>query len=320
MAEEAQQAPAAPEVEQAEQSQEQIPAQEEQTQQTEEQVKLESLKAKEEAGKKLSKTEKKMIKSLKLKIDGQEYDETLPFEIEDDPEKVDWMRKNLQMSKVAQKRMQSEAQLQKEVRAFVEELRKNPRKVLSDPNIGVDLKEIAKQIIEEEIANSQKSPEQLEREKLEAELKAIRSEREKEKEEAKARELERLQQQELERYDNQITNALSKSTLPKSPYVVKKMADYMLLALENNVDLSADEIIPVVEQEIKDELKQMFAALPEDAIESIVGKDVITKVRKKSIAKAAPPTPLKSAVKDVASDKKEKKEEVKMNYKDFFKI
>ena len=104
---------------------------------------------------------KKMLKSLKIKVDGREMEEKLPFEIPDDEETVEWMKRNLQMSKMGAKRAQEYSSLEKEVRTFIDELRKNPRKILADPNIGIDVKKLAAEVIEEEIANSQKSPDQL---------------------------------------------------------------------------------------------------------------------------------------------------------------
>ena len=79
------------------------------------------------------KAAKKMLKSLKLKVDGREIEEKLPFEIPDDEETVEWMKRNLQMSKMGQKRAQEYSTLEKEVKTFIEELRKNPRKILADP-------------------------------------------------------------------------------------------------------------------------------------------------------------------------------------------
>jgi len=108
-----------------------------------------------------AKKEAARIKKLKLKVDGQELEEELPFEIDDNPEAVEYMTRQLQMSKAAQKRMGEHAQLQKEVKHFLEELRKNPKKILADPSIGIDVKQLAAQIIEEEIANAQKSPNSL---------------------------------------------------------------------------------------------------------------------------------------------------------------
>lgn len=270
------------------------------------------------------KAAKKMLKSLKLKVDGREIEEKLPFEIPDDEETVEWMKRNLQMSKMGQKRAQEYSTLEKEVKTFIEELRKNPRKILADPNIGIDVKKLAAEVIEEEIQNSQKSPEQLEKEKLERELKELKEAREKEKEEAKQREFERIQQESFERYDMLITQALEKSDLPKSPYVVKKMADYMMLGLQNGMEVQPSDILPIIREEIQSELKDMFAVMPEEVVEAIIGKDVFTRIRKKNIAKAksaktAPPTAQNIAPDTGVSNKpKEEKPAAKQSIKDFF--
>jgi len=269
------------------------------------------------------KAAKKMLKELKIKYNGKELVEKLPFEIPDDEESRTFMTKHLQMSKQGNVKAQEYNQLESEVRSFIDELRKNPRKVLSDPSLGMDVKKLAAEIIEEEIANSQKTPEQLEKEKLEAELKAMKEEREKEKEESKKREFERIQQESFERYDMMITQALDKSDLPKSPYVVKKMADYMLMGLQQGIDVTAEDVLPLIRDEIQGDLKEMFAVMPEEVIEAIIGKDVFTRVRKKNIAAAkaakAPPTAQQAKV-DTGVKTADEKPKQKQSFKDFFNI
>ncbi len=228
----------------------------------------------------------KMLKSLKIKFNGKEYDEELPFEIPDTPEAMKYMQNKLQMDKLARVKSQESANQQKMITEFMDALKKNPRKVLSDPSIGVDLKRIAAELIEEEIENSKKSPEQLEREKLENELKAMKEEREKEKDEFNKRELDRLQQQEFERYDMLMSKAIEKSDLPKSPYIIKKMADYMLMGLQKGIDVTPDDVLPLIREEMQNDLKEMFAVMPEDIIESIVGKENINRIRKKNLQRA----------------------------------
>lgn len=265
---------------------------------------------------------KKMLKSLKIKYNGKEYEEKLPFEIPDDEKSVEYMRKQLQMSKMGQSRAQEKAELEKEVEAFIHQLRTNPRSVLEDPTLGVNFQDIVAQYIDEQIELSKKSPEQLEREKMEKELKSLREEREKEKEESKQRELARLQEQEFERYDMSITKALDGSDLPKSPYVVKKMADYMYEGLKAGYDLGPEDVIELVRQEIQADIQQMFGAMPEEVIEKIIGNDVLGKLRKKRVA-VAKAAPLKKAIPDTGKQMK-KEEEVekpkgpKRTYRDFF--
>lgn len=270
----------------------------------------------------VSKQEKKeavkQLKKLKLKIDGQEIEEE--FDLNDD----EYLKKQLQLAKVAHKRMNEKSAIEKEVMRFVEDLRKNPRKALSDPAIGLDLKKLAAEIIEEEIENSKKSPQQLEKEKLESELKTLKEEREKEKEEGRKKEFERLKEQEYERYDMLMSKALEKTDLPKSPYVVKKMADYMLLGLQEGKDVSPEDVIPLVREEITEDLKQMFAIMPEDVVEALIGKDVINRIRKKNIAKAKQQNPALAAPTKVADTGKvanaEKDNEPKQTFKQFFKF
>jgi len=263
---------------------------------------------------------KKQLKKLKLKIDGKE--EEIEFDLNDD----DFLTKQLQLSKVGQKRAQEKALLEKEVLSFIEDLKKNPRKALSDPAIGLDLKQLAQQIIEEEIENSKKSPEQIAKEKLEQELRELKEEREKEKEDSKKKEFERLKEQEYERYDMLMSKALEKTDLPKSPYIIKKIADYMLLGLEAGKDVTPEDVLPLVREEMQDDLKQMFAAMPDEVVQKIIGKDVFTRIRKNDVAKLkkanANAQHLKTSTKsnNETSTSKQGKSEEKLSFKQFFKV
>lgn len=271
----------------------------------------------------------KTLKSLKFKYDGKEYEESLPFEIPDTKEAREYMQNKLSKDRLGTAKAQESANQQKMMQQFFSDLRKDPRKVLSDPNVGVDLKKIAVQLIEEEIENSKKSPDQLEREKLQKELQSIKEEREREKEDFNTRELARLEQQEYERYDNLITQAIDKTDLPKSPYIVKKMADYMLLGLQNNIDVAPEDVLPLVREEMQNDLRDMFAVMPEEVIESIVGKDVINRIRKKNLqkAKAGPVAAVQQISKAKSTDTGKtaksdegKTAEKKTRYGDFFGI
>ena len=75
------------------------------------------------------------LRSLRLKVDGREIDEELPFEIPDDPEAVEYMKRHLQMSRMGTKRAQEYAQLEKEIRQLITEGTKNPRKLLKELSI-----------------------------------------------------------------------------------------------------------------------------------------------------------------------------------------
>lgn len=248
-----------------------------------------------EADASLSKAEQKeavkQLRKLKLKVDGKDIEE------EFDPADDEYLVKQFQKARAFEKRAQEYSALEKNVRNFVEELRKNPRKVLGDPNLGVDLKQLAASILEEEIQNSQKTPEQIEKEKLQNELNSMKEEREREKKEAQQKEFERIQEQAYTQYETQVEKALEKSNLPASPYIIGKIADYMLIGLQEKLDITPDDVIPLVRDEMQNDLKQMFNVMPDEVVEQLVGKDVINRLRKKNLAKA------KEAIKTIPSAK-----------------
>jgi hypothetical protein len=261
----------------------------------------------------LTKAEKKSLKKYQLKIDGKNED----FEIDlDNDEEV---KAHLQRSKASNKRMQEAAELRKATEKFIETLRSNPRKILTDPNIGVDIKKLAQEIIEEEIANSQKSPEELEKEQLKRELQEIKDKYKNEEEERKKGEYERLQAEAEIKLDADVTQALESSSLPKTPYTVKKMAEMMMIALQNDIDLSPQDVVPLIRKQMQQDIKDMFSASSDELFEEMF-KENITRVRKKR-TKAAVDTA--NSVKATSNQPKaEVKEdgEKKLSIKDFLGI
>jgi hypothetical protein len=253
----------------------------------------------------------KQLKSLKIKVDGQEYEEQLPFNMPDTPESRDWMTKNLQMSKVAQKRMGEKAQLENEVRDFLTQLKNDPKKLLSNSTYGVDLKKLAAQMIEEEISNAAKSPEQLAKEGLERELSELKEQRKRDMSENERRETDRATQMAYDQYDTQMTQTLEKSDLPKSPYVIKKMADYMLMGLKEGLDVTPEDVLPLVREEILEDIRQMAQAMPLETIEKLFGGDILTKIRKKNVSRAkSQPQTASPRLPDVGATKATKTETV----------
>lgn len=265
--------------------------------------------------------QKKMLKKLKLKFNGKETEEELPFEIPE--EYADYMAKQLQMAKLSQHKAQELSAFEKEVSAFLQELRTNPKKALKNPAVGIDVKQLAAEILQEEFEQSQKTPEQIEKERLEAELQALKEEREREKEEMSRAELERLTEREFERYDNLLSSALETSDLPKSPYVVKKMTEYMIEAVENGYDVEPKDIVPLIREQMMGDVQELLRAMSPDMVEKLLGNDIISALRKNRVASAKkPPVPVKAAIKDVGKTSEPKKQEgpKKTTIKDFFGI
>lgn len=261
----------------------------------------------------------KKIKQLKLKVHGEELSEELPFEIEENPEAIEYLTKQLQLSKAAQRAMQEKSSFEQQVKQFFQGFKSDTKSALKQ--MGIDPKEFAAAVIEEEIKNSQLTPEQRELEELKAEKRRLEEERKKEREEFEQKELERLRQVEYERIDNQITEALDSSDLPKTPYTVRKLAEYMLYGSQNGIELSAKDVLPIVREELLGDLKTIIESLGDDAAEEFIGKEVLNRFRKKNLAKAKQtPATVKAAIKDVGNSSKQKESEPvqKKSFKDFF--
>lgn len=261
--------------------------------------------------------EKKRLKKLKLKVDGEEFEEELPFEIDEEHE--EYIKKQLQLAKMSQKRAQYASDVKKQAQALIDLMRTDPMRVITDPSLGIDVKKVLSEYIESQIQEEAKTPEQKEREKMEKELKALREEREKEKEAHLQREKEALEERELQRYDRSMSEALNNNPdLPKTPYVVKKMAEHMLALVKKGINASPQDVVEVVREEMRNDLKQMFAVLPEEVIENLVGKETINKLRKKSVAKAK--ASISQPVNTAPVKTKPSEAQKTQTFKDFFKF
>lgn len=244
-------------------------------------------------------------KKFKVKLDGQEEDVELDLSNEEE------IKKHLQMSKVAQKRMAEQAELRQQIEEFLEFAKKDPRGLLRE--LGHNDRELAEKILAEAIEEAKKSPEQIEREKLQKELEALKAERDKEKTEREKAEFERLKSEHAQKLEQGMTEALSNGGLPKSPYTLKRMADYMLLAAQNNVDLNPSDVVPLIKKEMQSDLKDFFGASPDELIEELITSERIANIRKKSLAKAREQASVQSAssVKSTGADVKPRTEEKK---------
>lgn len=263
------------------------------------------------------------VSKLKLKVDGKEIEEELPFELDADPEVVKYLTDQLQLAKMAQKRAQEASASRKQLEEIgtLLEAAKTDKKVFRRlaKDLGISEKELAAEILEEEIENSKKTPEQLELEKAQEELKKLRDDQKKLQEEREKEHFERLQQEAYVKYDKQISEALEKSVLPKSPYTIKKIAGYLRLGLDQGLNLEPADVLPLVEQEFRTELKEMFAVLPQDTIEELVGKDFFKAMKKKNLekGKTVPEGINKIVETGVGKKKEEPKKPMKMS--EFFR-
>jgi hypothetical protein len=250
------------------------------------------------------------------KVNGRQVD--VEFDPNDDAE----MLKYLQKAMASDEKFQEAAQLRKNVEALVHELKTNPRGVLSHPELGLDIKKFAEDILNEEIQELQKSPEQKAMEQLQKQLDGAKKETERLNSEKRQAEMARYEEQAFKQFDDEITGALEKyPNLPKSPYVVKRIADTMIEAVQLGYkDISVNDIMPIVEGQISGEIQKMFETMPEEVMEGLIGKQNLNRLRQKRLnnSKKAPSTTVNS-IKSTGKSTSDKKTDAKqVRFKDLF--
>jgi hypothetical protein len=267
----------------------------------------EAEKQQEEAEKK---AEQALRKKYSLKVNNKVKD--IELDLSNDAE----IQKYLQKALAADEKFQEAANIKKGFAALIEQIKSNPLAILTHPDIGVDVKALATQVLAKEMEELEKSPEQKRIEELEKKLKEKEEYEKKLEEERRQAELAKLEEEAVAELDMQITQALEKSDLPKSPYVVKRIADTMYNAMRLGYsDVTVEQIMPYVEEQITSELQALFDAAPDQTakklMEKFVGKKNLDRVRKASLAKAKP-TSIKSVPDTgaVSKEKEDKKEEI----------
>jgi len=273
----------------------------------------------EKAASKETKAEKEMKKALKkyeLQVNGKKKAIELDF---DNDEEV---KKYLSKAMAADEKFEEAAMTRKQAEQLVNMLKQNPLSILRHPELGLDVKALATQILNDELDEMQKTPEQKKLEEMEKQLKDREEMLKRIEEEKRQAEMARLQAEAYQQIDDDITNALSTSDLPKSPYVVKRIADAMIEAVNLGYeDVRVGDIMPYVESQILSEIQAMFEAKPAETMEKLVGKKNLDAYRKSKLTKSKKPVETAQQVKDTGAKDKPKedpKEDKKVRFKDLF--
>jgi hypothetical protein len=215
--------------------------------------------------------------TYKIKVDGEE--------IEMSREEI---TKYAQLGKAGQKRMAEAAQIKKEAIDLVEMLRSNPEDILSDPAILGSRDEVikfAQRILSNQMEEEMKSPEVREKEAAQKELEDLRKQIKDENESKSKAEYERLVAHEEEKLQTEINDAIDSSGLPASPFVLKRISDVLIMAAENNKQISPKQAMNIVKKEMQKDIAEYLKLSPDEALEELMGGDRIKSLRKKQLAK-----------------------------------
>jgi len=216
--------------------------------------------------------------TYKIKVDGEE----LELSREE-------MIRYAQQGRAGQKRMAEAAQIKKEAIDLIDMLRSDPESILSDPAILGSKDEVikfAQKILANQMEEEMKSPEMREKEQLQKEVEALRKQMKDEAESKSKAEYERLVAQEEEKLQNEINDAIDSSGLPASPFVLKRISDVLIMAAENNKQISPKQAMNIVKKEMQKDIQEYLKLSPDEALEELMGGDRIKSLRKKQLSKA----------------------------------
>lgn len=284
-------------------------------------IELSPEEAEAEAKEATEKEKQALKKKFQLKVNNKVKD--LEIDLSNDEE----VQKYLQKAMAADEKFQEAASLRKQVEQLVVELKNNPLAILKHPQLGIDIKALAQQVLNEEIEDMKLTPEQKKIKELETALKEKEEKEKQAQSEKEAAERAKMEQEALVALDEQVTNALSKSNLPKSPYVIRRIADSMIAAMDMGYkDVTPEQVLPFVEEQILGEINRLFESAPEDTfdkvMENIIGKKHLDKYRKTKVSKTKKAPVTAAQVKDTGASVKAKEkpaEEPPKRFKDIFR-
>jgi len=265
---------------------------------------------------------KKLIKEFELKVNGKS--KKVKIDLNDERDLV----RRLQLAEAGQSAMQEKAELEKMITNELLAGKKDPAKFLKE-NLGIDPDEWAEMRLQQKIEEMQKSPEVLAQERLQRELEDARAKLKQIEEEKLTERQIRLQEKAATELEKEIMDALaSDKELPKSKKSVKRIAEAMLWALDQKdedgnmlyPDVRVQDVLPSVKAEIRAEINELLALMPDEYLDSYIGKNTIERQRKQRLAAAkkaqSVPNNVDRAPAVVKQETKEKKAE---NARDFFR-
>lgn len=259
---------------------------------------------------------KNLIREFQLKVNGKVINKKIDLSDENN------LKNELQLAAAARQSMQEAANLKKLYESEVNRLKQDPFSVLAE--LGLDPDQLAEMRIQQRIEEMKKSPEQIERERIQAELQAAREEARRLKEERDAEQFEKLKDQAAAQIETEIEQALdAHKSLPKSRHIVKRIADSMLWAINNGFDdVTAEDVMPLVEKEWRDEMSRLMDDSPEDMLEQLIGQRNIERLRAKRLnamntSNAKNAASIKSTAASVQKQDDVKREKIKQ--RDFFR-
>ena len=222
-----------------------------------------------------------VARKLKLKIDGEETEYDLSNE--------EQLKKDLQLSRAAQKRMQEASEVRRQAEDFINQLKKNPKALLTNPELGINFRELAEDYLAEQLQEEMLSPEEKQQREMERRLKEYETQEQERKQKEEQQRMQELEQKYAEDFQTQIISALEGSGLPKSPKTIKRMAELQYISLQQGIEANPKDLVEMVRESYVNEIKDLFGQSDGETLLKLMGDDVAKKIRQSDLKRVKKP-------------------------------
>lgn len=224
-------------------------------------------------------------KAYKFKIDDQEVTE----ELTDDE-----VLQRLQKHKGADKRFQEAATLKQQTERFYQLLKDNPLDLVEKIH-GDKARQMMEERLWAKIQREQMNPQERELLETKERLQTLEAETRARASRDQQEQFDRLKLQHAQNFDKEIKEALAANGKAVTPYAYKRVAHYMLQAMNDGRTLAAKDAVPLMDTDLQADLRAMFETTNEDNILALLGDPVLEKVRKADLKRVRggfnPPVP-----------------------------
>lgn len=223
----------------------------------------------------------------KVKVDDQE------LEVDEDE-----LLRGYQLSKASNRRFEEAARIRKEAEAqaaaikqhastLLQGLRESPAETLAA--LGIDVDDLSESYVANKLQRAMMDPRELElidtKRKLQEYEQMQQQQQMTYQQQQHQKEVEALSNE----FDTKIQQALMASNLPKTPYTAHRVADILLAAAENDIDLDPATVVPQVYQELQEGLGQVASTLSGEALIDFIGPEALARIRKADVARLKNP-------------------------------
>jgi hypothetical protein len=248
-------------------------------------------------------------KKYKVKVDGSE------MEVEEDElvRSYSHARASADRMKQAAEERKAAADERKKAEDLYQKFKSKPFEVMAE--LGLDPRTMSEEFLLEMLNEESLTPEQKKQREMEKKLKtyeekeverekSAKEQKEREEMTAKERELADLTDKTHKEYETQFIEALEKTSLPRTPTTIRRVAEVVYQNAVKGVDISVDHALRIVEGDIRSGLSETLKGLDGDSLISFLGEDTVKKIRKYEVSKVKNPTPKQTSV--VAEPKEDK--------------